>query len=278
MFLTLIKHWKLILIGGLLSLALIQYEVSQKSDRAKEREFEAKVAELNLTKAVASTRAEVLASMTTKERETAQKVIAAGGRITSRTAADITIKDSMTAAPVYAPGASAEVKKAEINWTDEYGRFHLNLPSGLFTREQRFSWTSTLYVSPDGKTARFADSEFREFSPKTGAEIPSAGTNMHVEIKTILEKSPEAAPWHPRLVAIGVPSAFGLGVQANPWRGLILTAGGIYGSKNGVEGTAGLGWRLRLPFFDSTLGISGLAAYGKSGLRIAPAGTIELSR
>ncbi len=271
-------HWKLLLIGGLLALAVVQYEASQQSGRAKEKAFEAKIAELNLTRAVAATKAEVMAAMTAREKETAKKVTDAGGRVSSRTAAEISIKDSVQAAPVYAPGASAEVKKAEINWTDPYGRFHLNLPSGLFTRNQRFTFSSTIYVGPDGKT-RFANTEFREFSPTTGEEIPTTGANMKVTLQTILEKEPGKGPWHPRLAALVAPGpALGVGGQLNPWRGLTLTGGAIYGKAHNIEGVAGLGWRLRLPFLDSTLGLSGLGAYGKSGFRIVPALTVELSR
>ncbi len=273
-----LKHWKGLLIGGLAALAVIQYEASQKSERVKEKAFEAAIAELKLVKAVASTRAEVLASMSSKEKEVTKKVTDAGGRVSSRTAAEISIKDSVQAAPVYAPGASAEVKKAEINWTDPYGRFHLNLPSGLFTRNQRFTFSSTIYVGPDGKT-RFANSEFREFSPTSGEEIPTTGANMKVTLQTILEKEPGKGPWHPRLAALVAPGpALGIGGQLNPWKGLTLTGGAIYGKARSLEGVAGLGWRLRLPFLESTLGLSGLGAYGSSGFRIIPALTIELSR
>jgi hypothetical protein len=70
---------------------------------------------------------------------------------------------------------------------------------------------------------------------------------------------------------------FGLAAQWNPWRGLLLSVGGAYKSGD-PRALAGLGWRLRLPWLDSTLGLNGLVTFGKSGLRPDGAGSAEVTR
>lgn len=272
------KYWRLILEAILVLAIVIMYECSVarvKHDNALLQQEYVKVAEENgLLKATATTQVQAVAAMKPAEAVVARKIAAAGGKIAETLSGDVTIYDHPVIAPVVKTAAGE-------TYHDEHERFSLFVtPEGLVTmdRHQVFGFTGTIYVGPDQST-RFADMQFREYSPKDGSEIPSSGVKVNWKFAAVKLDAPAVSPWHGRLVALATPAdGFGLGGQINPWKGLIGSVGALYGSKPGLSGVAALGWRLRLPFLDSTLGVSGAYVYGKTGGHVAPAGSIEITR
>jgi hypothetical protein len=272
-----IKYWRELIIAALLATVMVMHECGKRSKAADEVKFNAQAAELGLVKGVAKTRDEINKSLSAHEQELLKKLADESGNISSHATTSVAVHDTFVAKPVYGPINQAEPEKTEVSWDSGDGRFSLHLPEGTFTREQRFAVSTTIFVGPDGKTTVGA-SEFHEYSPATGQEIPTSGATVKLDLAVVNQKATAPGPWHPRVVALAAPSGFGLGGQLNPWRGLILTAGGLYGSQKGIQGAAGLGWRLRLPFLDSTLGVSAAWLYRPAGSSVAPIGSIELSR
>ncbi len=271
------RYWRELLIAFLLATVMVMYECGKRSTKVAEQKFNATATELGLVKGVARTRDEINKMMSVHEQELLKKLAAAGGNVSGHSTTTVAVHDTITAKPVYGPINQAEPEKTEIAWNSGDGRFSLHLPDGVFARDQRFAVSTTVFVGPDGKTSVGA-TEFHEYSPLTGQEIPTAGATVKLGLDVVYQKPAGPGPWHPRLVALAAPVGVGIGGQLNPWRGLILTAGGLYGTQKGLSGVVGLGWRLRLPFLDSTLGISGAVAYGKNGASGQPLGSVELSR
>lgn len=162
------------------------------------------------------------------------------------------------------------------SWSDEYGRFHVDLPSGLLHREQKFKFGVVVLRGTDGEYQTISG-DFREFSPKTGDEIPSKGATLETTFKVIEQKEPGPGRFHLRGVfGIDQRAGIGGGAQINPWKGLTVGVLGLYSPKE-REGRAVIhaGWRL----FGSTIS---LGPYGgvstKGGVVFGAAATIELTR
>lgn len=231
---------------------------------AAEHKFELAVAELKLTQATSASQASVVRELPAAQKATAQKVIAAGGRVSENIKGNVTV-DTTTR-------GVADAAKAMCR--DPFGTWQVDLATCTMERHERVSVGGTIYVGPDGKT-RLADMHYTPISPLSGQPLSSDGIKAEWDF-TVVPDQGQRSPWHTRLVGLydGAP---GLGAQWNPISGLIATAGATY-AKSDPRALGALGWRLRLPFIDSTIGGSIAATYGRGGLRWKPIVTIELSR
>jgi hypothetical protein len=160
-------------------------------------------------------------------------------------------------------------------WLENNHRFGLNLKTFEFWRKQEFGFEADVIAGPAGQ--RIENLAFHEYDPATHEEIKLEGVALKTDFRFVKEVGPVANPWHLRLAALGGTMGFGAGIQVNPWRGLLLTAGAAYKSGD-PRGLVGLGWRLRFPWFDSTLGVNVLGTYGKTGFRGDAAGSVEVTR
>ena len=196
---------------------------------------------------------------------TAIKKADKGATVSSVSTTEITIKDT-------APGVVTET-----HVEDRHGRFRFDLPSGLLHREQRFTLDTVAIRGRDG-SYRVQQTEFREFSPKTGEEIPSTGVNLKAHFEFAEEAIPGPGPWHPRIVAgVGFPFGVGAGVQFNPYKKFTVGAIALYQpDPKAAVGALTLGWRP----LNSTLSVGPYAGISTRGGAFVGGvlATIELSR
>lgn len=144
------------------------------------------------------------------------------------------------------------------------------------TRLQKFRAQLGIAETPNGKQ-KFTKFQLQELDPHTGAELATTGITTDLKVEVTPDLSGAPGPWHVRAAVLAGTMGFGVGAQLNPWSGLLLTVGGTY-KKSDPRGVFGLGWRLRFPGFDSTLGLNLLATYGKSGFHGDAGGSAEITR
>jgi len=203
--------WRLVL-GGvvLLVVAWLAFQLDLARRGGQKAETAAFVAEAKLHGAVVAKRiskreAEKMLSKTQAELFAALKKADKRARVDSIARTDVKIEDTPAGSVVEVPGGPSE-------WRDEFHRFRLELPSGPFRRRQAFRHDQFAVRAGDGKTV-VQKSEFREFDPETGAEIPLTGVTIDSSLAVV--DAPKAAPpiIHPRLVA-------GIDIQGSPGAGL----------------------------------------------------------
>lgn len=148
------------------------------------------------------------------------------------------------AKPIESSNITAEIKDTAkgvatpTSVEDEYGRFHFDLPSGLLTRHQLFKIGSVVVRTQDGKY-EFTKNDFREYSPKTGEEIPTTGVAIKGDFQFVEEGPPQPKLFHPRLVAL-VDSHKSLGVGAEVLNIKDRVTVGVAGTYNPQTKKAGL--------------------------------------
>ncbi len=165
-------------------------------------------------------------------------------------------------------------------WDDAYHRFHLNLTTGVFTREQKFRLEGVVVEGPDGKT-KVRGVTFDEIDPKTGTVIPNSGATVDTKFEVVKE-TPPVSMFHPRVLAVVGSGGYGLGYQfMNLQDRFDLAAVALYApaTKAARLGPA-VTWRVKLPFLDTNLGVGPTYLYdtSKGNWSFGGAVTIELTR
>lgn len=166
---------------------------------------------------------------------------------------------------------------AETYVEDAHHRFRFDLPSGLLHRSQKFKLDAVTVRDTDG-TYRLMKTDFREYDPKTGEEIPSVGVEIEPSLYFSDAKVDGPGPWHLRgIAAIAYPFGVGGGIEVNPWKKLCLDVLLLYQpNEKAVVGAVGVEYRL----FDSTIAVGpyvGVTSHGGSIVGGVVA-TIEVTR
>ncbi len=140
---------------------------------------------------------------------------------------------------------------------DVWNRFKVNTADCSFTIRQKFLWEGRLLRGVDGKTRLYKDSLI-ELDPVTGLPIPGPAPELRSEIQVSDETAPEKVFGLKVLGGVDERLAPGLGLQAaEKWR-LSLRAMGFYAPKDqDLRGQLGLGYRPKIPWFDSQVSIGG---------------------
>jgi hypothetical protein len=155
------------------------------------------------------------------------KIVKAGG--TPTTYAKITTAVSDTAKGTEKTEAG---KPCPVEWSDEYHRFHVDLSTGLLTRQQLFTLELAVFRDASGKQ-QYVKGDFREYDPQTKAEIPVTGATLGVSVEVNDEKPPGPSRWHLRGIAvIDYRGAFGVGAYAEPIQHVTVGALGVYSTKD----------------------------------------------
>lgn len=207
----------------------------------------------------------------------AAKKGAPNARVDSTVSTKVEVKDRAKGETVTAPGAPCPSE-----WSDEYHRFRVSLPSGLLQRSQMFMLSGVILTDTDGKK-RFTKYEFREFDPSTEKEIPTTGVNLTTDLNFVEASVRGPSRWHVRWVAaVDYRPAVGIGVQVNPLGDLTLGLLGLYkpAAPSGGIVAGHVGWRLNFPGFHSTLAVGPWVGYQfpNPKLAVGAAATIELTR
>lgn len=277
-----LKYWYvciLLLLCGWLSLCLWLEKRSHVADLTK--------VQLQTAKDVGAVRGELVSekklndALTGQLKDAATKLELSGAHVVEHVTEKVTIHDTVKAHPVASvPGADLQVgdKPAQANvWEDEYHRFHLDIPSGLFTRTQKFTYEAAILIGTD-RTYRFVKSDLREYDPVTGIEIPAAGVQMAGSYQFTQEGAEPTAVsrFHPIVVAgVNGKGAFGGGVQFLRF-GPVNLAGMAYYQDHSISPQLQLGYRLNLGFLKTNLSVG--VAYAPIGGTILPAASLELSK
>jgi len=165
--------------------------------------------------------------------------------------------------------------------TDAFGTIKVNTRDCSFQVNMPVRVAAVAVRGLDGKT-QFTKQRIELLDPVSGYPIPGTGTDLKiVDFAVTEDKGPEPGPFHLRAVAgVNERGAFGAGVKFWSWKSLDASAMGFYDrADKSVRGAVGLGYRLVLPAFNSTLSIGphwGIDTKGKSAL--GAAATIELTR
>lgn len=163
----------------------------------------------------------------------------AGGRLTAATNTEIVISDESKA--IAGPAIIGECPKT---WGDQYQRFFLDIPSGLFKRSQLFHLEQAFVRSPTGEYS-VASTALREFNPITKAEIPITGVRISGTYSMVEERAPGPSRWHLRgVAAVAYPYALGGGASINPYPPIAISLIGLWGpTSKDFRGVLAVGWR-----------------------------------
>lgn len=218
------------------------------------------------------------AHLTDKTRKFVEAVKKAdpGARVSSTSSTKITIEDTDTGRVETAPD-----QPCPSSVEDTHHRFRFDLPSGFLRRQQSFRLDQVFVRGVNG-AYRVQQTDFREFDPKTGDEIPSTGVRVEGSFEFVEEKAPGPGPWHLRgVAAVAYPFGFGAGVQVTPWKNLTLGPILLYQPATASRPAAGvaalgLGWRV----FGSTISVGPFAGFSTDGGRFVggATATIEVTR
>jgi len=183
----------------------------------------------------------------------------------------VSIKDQDTSVATTAPGAPCP--SAIV---DSHNRFRFELPNGPLHREQKFTLDVVTVRGVDGAYS-VQKTDFREYDPTTGEEIPSGGVTLTGQFNFVEDQPAGPGPWHPRaVVGVGYPFGVGGGIQFNPYKALTVGAVLLYqpNDKLGV-GALTAGWRL----FNSTISLGPFGGLNTKGaLTGGVLATIEVTR
>jgi len=202
-------------------------------------------------------------NLTTPESVFVNQIKAADPKatISSTSHTGVAIKDTDTAIATTAAGSPCP-----SSIIDSHNRFRFELPNGPLYREQKFTLDVVTVRGVDGGYS-VQKSDFREFDPTTGQEIPSAGISLEGNFQFVEERAAGPGPWHLRGVAAAAyPLGFGGGVQVNPWRGLTLGPVFLYQPATSKQSAAfvaafGAGWRV----LGSTIAVGPYAGVSSRG-------------
>lgn len=151
---------------------------------------------------------------------------------------------------------------------DAFGRFRVNTADCSFAVHQKFRLEASLLRGVDGKT-RLWKERLVELDPVTGAALPGDPPQLTTAIQVTEETAPEKVFGLKILGGIDDRLAPGLGLQfAEKWRISPRLVGFYAKDAKDLRGFVGLGWRPKLPFFDSQLSFGGGVGLStqKSGL------------
>ena len=215
----------------------------------------------------------------------ADKMKAAGAKVTQQASTMVSIEETIPAkpAPAYADSQNAYAGPPYIE--DEYGRFHFDLPTGPLTRKQLFRFDAVVVKRLNGQY-QFMKADFREYvpgkEPSEATEIPVQGIDTKSQFQFLEEAAPGPKAIHLRLLAAAdYRAALGVGVQlANLHdRANVSLLGFYYPKGSEARAVVQVGYRLKFPFIDSNVSVG--PYYGvssKGGAVVGGAVAIELTR
>lgn len=257
--------------------ARLQHEVNEALV-AKQQAFQ-QAATADGWKATAVASQSAMAAQVAALQASIEKLRKAGGTVASTQHTTATIHDTVPAAHDVVAG----------EWHDEYHRFHLNIPTGILTRDQLFTYDAAVAIGPDGST-RVLKESFEELDPTTRLVVPGPSPRLESHLSFAKDLGPAVPVFHPRVVAaIGLTGAPGGGVEllnlerlkAPVLSNLNLSALALYDAKNSDAQVGGmLGYRLRFPFFDSNISVGPSLMYSlkRGTTSVGAAVTIEVTR
>jgi len=246
-------------------LGIVNYQLT----RARAKEAAAKSAALaevaRLAGAKPATVVKTVTVTNTKLVPFLKKAAATGGTPVEHQTTTATISDKESAAPT------------ATSWDDPHHRFHLELPSGVFTRQQIFKFESVVVRAPDGKQ-RFIQSALTEYDPVTKQELPGTGITLDTALQVVNEKAETPGVFHPRIVAaFDQRAAVGVGLEFVEFHQLDLSVLGFYDRKTGKGDAAlHLGYRLTIPGVQTNLAIG--PYWSPINKQLGAAVTIQVTR
>lgn len=237
---------------------------------AREKNFDTLAAKLGAAVAQEKSASDIAAGLSEKNAAlvAALKKAEKGSKVVQHDVSTVTIHDTVQA-PV-----------GPTSWDDPYHRFHLDLTTGVFTRDQKFRLEGVIVQGPDGST-KVRGVTVTELDPKMGTVVPNSGTQIETHFE-VVKDSPPVSMFHPRVLAVIGSGGYGLGYQFMNFKDRFdLAAVALYApaSKAARLGPV-LTWRVKLPFLDTNLGIGPSYLYdtGKGNWSIGGVATIELTR
>jgi hypothetical protein len=255
--------------------------LQEQKDKAVAAALDAKAAELQAIKGIIESQRAIMAGLTGSLKVFATEMAKIDKRATvaehSRTEA--TIHDTIPGV-VVTPTPEQEAGGFRPEWHDAYHRFKFTLPAGPLDRKQLFRLEGV--VVRGVKDDRFERVTFEELDPKTHEPIPLADGSVELshDFRFTKEEPPQKV-FHPRVVAaVDHMGEVGGGVQLLSWRSVNLSVVGLYNIKTKqARGALAPTWRLRFPWFDSTLAIGPYGGVSTDGKLVGGAvATLELTR
>ncbi len=140
---------------------------------------------------------------------------------------------------------------------DAFNRFRVSTADCRFDVRQKFRLEATVLRGIDGKT-RFFKERLVELDPVTSVPIPGEPPQLTSSVQITEEAAPERVFGLKVLGGVDERFAPGAGLQfAEKWR-LSARALGFYSPKDrDLRGLIGMGWRPKIPFFDSRVSLGG---------------------
>ncbi len=259
--------WKVGLVAAAIVIVYLGV-VNWRLQQAQRKEIAAKVAALDqvakLNDAIKVRPVKTVVVTNTKLVPFVEAAKKTDATVESHSTSNVTIKDTVTATPT------------ATSWDDPHHRYHLTLPSGVFTRSENFKLEGVIVKGADGKT-RYGKAALTEFDPVTGEALDGAGVKLDTALEVETEKA-ESAPVGLRLVAaVTEKAAFGLGVNVVDWHHADISVIGTYDRvAKKADGAVFVGYRVNFPGLDTNFAVGG--TYSPFTRHLGAAVTLQISR
>jgi hypothetical protein len=164
----------------------------------------------------------------------------------------------------------------KLFWDDEHHRFHLDIPTGVFSRHQAFRFEALVVQGPTGD--RVSKAILDEMDPILGTPIQEPGLKFDYRIEFSKESAPTPGPIHPTAV-LAVDSGLGIGGGINllDYKHVTFSVLGTY-DRSAKKGHLWLnpGYRINLPWVETNLSIG--PTYDPFSRSVGAAFTLQITR
>jgi hypothetical protein len=221
---------KYLALGGILALAVIVliFDIYKRRELAKADAAVAEAAkEVGAVRAQLVSAKQLIAELQKSKIAGVGKIIKAGAVPTTHATVTESIKDTAKGTEKTEAGSPCP-----IEWSDEYHRFHVDLSTGLLTRQQLFTLQLVVFRDASGNQ-QFTKSVLTEYDPQTKQDLPASGIALGVHVEVNDEKPPGPSRWHLRgVAAVDYRGAFGVGTYVEPFQHITVGLLGLYSAKD----------------------------------------------